>query len=591
MNWLVRRFGRTLPPSSIRYTLVVCGLLALAVLPAPFLAVMVLVVVQQPLVSSPPIVALQWWLNLVAGVWLVTPWMVLGEYYRQRRPMREPWLWPVSSLLLALMLFSLQLIWRDANRQFTTQLQADVNEVVSLINDRLTIYEQALLSQSALFLASQRVDQHEFSVFSRTQLARLPALRAVSWIPRIPLQQRTAFEHAMQETGLPDFRIREPDATARPADTRDEYYPITYLEPFARRRAVLGLDLAADPVRRAAIEQARDSGQVVITAPLQSYLASDPAPAVLLFAPVYSGSLPPQSVEERRQRIRGMVAFLIVPGEVIEQALRPVTTPDLEFVLVDATEESLRPLAVFTGGRAVPSPYISDLDIVIRDAVAISDIPRYGRVWSIAFCLGTNYLPFWWSADAISRTVLAIASVAIFFLFVAIRQRHEARQRRLTRTYALLSAINQMIIRERDPQRIFQEVCQVGIGEGGFRLVWIGRHNLVTSRFETIAIHSAKELDQSLVHLLTGEQLAMTLSPVCQGDRVVINDLATDPRCAAWRSQAVAYGLRAMAGFPLVVPDEPPAVLCFYAGQPAAFDMMKYSCWTSWCVTSSLACW
>ncbi|RMG47086.1 MAG: histidine kinase, partial [Chloroflexi bacterium] len=101
VNWLVRRFGRTLPPSSIRYTLVVCGLLALAVLPAPFLAVMVLVVVQQPLVSSPPIVALQWWLNLVAGVWLVTPWMVLGEYYRQRRPMREPWLWPVSSLLLA----------------------------------------------------------------------------------------------------------------------------------------------------------------------------------------------------------------------------------------------------------------------------------------------------------------------------------------------------------------------------------------------------------------------------------------------------------------------------------------------------------
>lgn len=226
----------------------------------------------------------------------------------------------------------------------------------------------------------------------------------------------------------------------------------------------------------------------MITAPLQSYLTSDPAPAVLLFAPVYSGSLPPQSVEERRQRIRGMVAFLIVPSEVVEQALRPVTTPDLEFVLLDATEESLQPLAVFTGGRAVPTPYISDLDIFIRDAVAISDIPRYGRVWSIAFRLGIGYPPFWWLADAISRTVLAIASVAIFFLFVAIRQRHEARQRRLTRTYALLSAINQMIIRERDPQRIFQEVCQVGIGEGGFRLVWIGRHNPVTNRSETIAV-------------------------------------------------------------------------------------------------------
>lgn len=63
----------------------------------------------------------------------------------------------------------------------------------------------------------------------------------------------------MQETGLPDFRIREPGATARPANTRDEYYPLTYLEPFADRRVVLGLDLAADPVRRAAIEQARDS--------------------------------------------------------------------------------------------------------------------------------------------------------------------------------------------------------------------------------------------------------------------------------------------------------------------------------------------
>lgn len=570
--FLVDRLGGALPPASLPRVLLVCGLLALAALPAPFVGAATMAAAGVRLAADWPLVGWQWWPNFLAGVWLVTPWLVVGAFYWHRRPMREPFLWPVSSLLLALLLFSLQLVWRDAQQRYAERLQADTNEIMSLIDDRMTRYEQGIQSIGAFFLASQQVEQHEFSVFVRTILNQLPALQSVGWAQRVTQAERVAFERQMQETGLPDFRVREPGVYGSPAGPRPDYYPLTYVEPFAERRPVLGMDMAVEPVRRDALAQARDSGQIVMTGPIFPYVSTVQTPSVLLLAPVYTAGPPPQAVAERQRRITGMVMFLVLPAELIEQALRPVIPPDLDVLLLDVTDGTPQPLALYASG-AVQSPEQLDLAVFMRDAAIVIEQQRYGRVWQFALRPGATYPHFWLNGDVVSRTIIAIASVIVFFAFIGQRQQHDARQRRLTRTYALLSAINQMIIREREPQRIFQAVCRIAVEVGGFRMAWIGQRQAGSDQLAPVAF--AGEAGDYLDNLhisLSEDTTCPTAQALRSGQAMIVNNLATDERVALWREAALRLGYRASASFPLLVDGEVYATLSLYAGQPAFFD-------------------
>ena len=54
------------------------------------------------------------------------------------------------------------------------------------------------------------------------------------------------------------------------------------------------------------------------------------------------------------------------------------------------------------------------------------------------------------------------------------RKRRENRIAGLTRLYAVLSRVNEAIVRARDEQSLFEEVCSTVVEVGGFPLVWIG---------------------------------------------------------------------------------------------------------------------
>ncbi len=63
----------------------------------------------------------------------------------------------------------------------------------------------------------------------------------------------------MQEEGFPSYTIN-------PAGNRAQYSSIIYLEPFADRNLrAFGYDMYSEPVRRAAMEQARDTGTMVVS--------------------------------------------------------------------------------------------------------------------------------------------------------------------------------------------------------------------------------------------------------------------------------------------------------------------------------------
>ncbi|OYT68410.1 MAG: hypothetical protein CFK52_15080, partial [Chloracidobacterium sp. CP2_5A] len=65
------------------------------------------------------------------------------------------------------------------------------------------------------------------------------------------------------------------------------------------------------------------------------------------------------------------------------------------------------------------------------------------------------------------------------------------REQRLSRMLRTVSEINQLIVRERDPQRLLQEACDHLVGGRGYDLAWIG---LMQNDGQTIeAVASAGE--------------------------------------------------------------------------------------------------
>jgi two-component system CheB/CheR fusion protein len=153
-----------------------------------------------------------------------------------------------------------------------------------------------------------------------------------------------------------------------------------------------------------------------------------------------------------------------------------------------------------------------------------------------------------------------------------IEQAHEAERERLTRLYAVLSRVNETIIRTRDEGRLYREVCRIVAEQAGFPLVWVGlveeRRIVPVARSGPAAAYLEKitvEVDGQLGQGPTG-------TSVREGRAVVNADFVTNRPLAPWRESALAHGFRASAAFPLRRQGKTVGALSLYADAPGAFD-------------------
>ncbi|MCP2071361.1 UNVERIFIED_ORG: diguanylate cyclase (GGDEF)-like protein/PAS domain S-box-containing protein [Pseudomonas lini] len=202
--------------------------------------------------------------------------------------------WLVASLVLlagtcltGLLTWSMMELFKQQLRQ-RFELQAE--ERFSRLEERFQGQEQRLDSLRRFFANSDGVSYAEFRGYTE---ALLPRTRAFAWAPRVLGGERQSFEQQARAEGADNFTIREVDNTGdlRQAPERDEYAPVLYLQSQASYGSPLGLDLLSDPLRRAALERARQRGGLVVSQPLD-LMGVDPnlARGVLLVAPVTRAS-------------------------------------------------------------------------------------------------------------------------------------------------------------------------------------------------------------------------------------------------------------------------------------------------------------
>lgn len=156
------------------------------------------------------------------------------------------------------------------------------------------------------------------------------------------------------------------------------------------------------------------------------------------------------------------------------------------------------------------------------------------------------------------------------------RKRMEVDLERLNRMYALLSQVNQAVVRATDRITLFRSVCRVAVDHGRFRMAWIGWVDEDGLCLRPVAWAGVEDGYLSalgsipLVDLPEGRGPAGTA--VREGKTNYSNDISTDPRMALWRDDALQRGYRALISVPIREDGRVIGALILYASEPGFFQ-------------------
>ena len=211
-----------------------------------------------------------------------------------------------------------------------------------------------LESIAAFYAASREVERHEFREFVKPLLKHHPSIQALEWIPRVEASQRLAYASAAHVDGFPEFTITERKAQGRmvPTSERKDYFPVYFVEPYQGNELALGFDVASNPIRREALERARDSGKMNATARVTLVQETDRQFGILIFVPAYRKGVAVDSVAHRRQYLKGFILGVFRIGDMIEQALGYIEPKGIDIRLSDLSAPADRRFLYYYQSRS-----------------------------------------------------------------------------------------------------------------------------------------------------------------------------------------------------------------------------------------------
>ena len=179
------------------------------------------------------------------------------------------------------------------------------DQVTTKIQDRLTAYGLILKGAAALFATKDSVDRQKWRTYTEALQIRgaFPGVKAIGFIQLIPASELAAHVSRIRGEGFPKYAVH-------PDGKRSTYTSIIYIEPFRDRNLqMLGFDMLTEPVRRAAMESARDTGRATLSGKvgLVEETGTGVQTGTLMYVPVYQKSMPKDTPEQRRAALIGWV--------------------------------------------------------------------------------------------------------------------------------------------------------------------------------------------------------------------------------------------------------------------------------------------
>jgi signal transduction histidine kinase/CheY-like chemotaxis protein len=270
---------------------------------------------------------------------------------------------------------------------------------------------------------------------------RYRGLEGIGFSQQVPQRRLRPFLRAIRLDGITPFHIW-------PANQQQEHRLVIFFEPQAnRRQPLLGFDMASDPILRATMNHARDTGQPVVSNALRGIRPFEDTgqPVVILFIPVYRAKASTETVEQRRRALIGWVFGEFRLNQMLPHIMMATTYP----VAFDINDR--------TAGDPGPLLYQSTADIGASRFSSRESLQVAGQSWDIA--LRSLEGPAGVVSPAAQR-VLLVGGLFSLLLFLITRlqvrawetaARHEAELRASEQALrGSEAALHETVARERD---------------------------------------------------------------------------------------------------------------------------------------------
>ena len=322
------------------------------------------------------------------------------------------------SLTLMATFMSYQLNRKTIIKEFTHSSELAATQIKSTLE--LGIRDIATLP--ALYYKVD-IKRSEFVNAALPLLTRNNFVTKISWIPRIPADQRSGFEQKARHDGLNDFNIFEMTAnleriTARP---RDEYFPLYYIAATSDEQLNYGFDAGSESSRLKAIRNAMTLGVESATAPIKLMQDRQRLNTMNVYWPVYAGAIEEDSSQRRAENVRGLIAAAFNLDRLVEETLKQIPSSRFEALLYDTTE-----LGYLIGlSSAQGHDPISSLDELRKGVFTEKTINIAGRSWLIhirpSTKSGLQTLPM----VPVAVFLIGLSFTLLISMHILARRRHE----------------------------------------------------------------------------------------------------------------------------------------------------------------------
>jgi len=358
-----------------------------------------------------------WWTGDFVGVVLLFPacflWLrSVKEGDRSRANRVAVW-----SVALVFLTVSVYLIVFDRHyTELQAELEGDAEEVTRRIESARFEHETLVQSIDAHLSAIPTISNKSFEEFTAALLTDFPAVQALEWVSRVPLEERASFEASTRARGIPKFEIsaRDEEGDLKPAPLGQEnYFPVTYVSPRAGNEESVGFDLGSEKLRAAALHEAARSGQVVSTQPivLVQERSGRENFSYLVVSPVMRAS----SAFEETEVLAGYACAVIRVEDVIGMALESFSLGRLTFSVRDPRQPETK-MYLSAGSSTAGLDELSDRETAEQFYSSVCK----GRTapWEISYFLGAELYAIsnWWSFWTIMSIGLSWVFLSTVFL-------------------------------------------------------------------------------------------------------------------------------------------------------------------------------
>jgi len=330
--------------------------------------------------------------------------------------------------LLLLVLLGRQLELRN-QRFLQTRFEFETQRMTSAITTHVSNYTQLLRGAAGFFAGSNAVDRHEWHDYvDKLELDQnYKGMQGLGFALLIQPNQLTAHIKTIRATGLADYVVK-------PAGPRDIYTSIILLEPFSGRNLrAFGFDMFSEPNRRAAMQQARDSGATTLSAKVKLLQETDVdvQAGILAYHPVYVNGALLQTVEQRRAALRGWVYCPFRMNDLMEA----VVLNDMVNIRLEIFDDnSLDPVNLLFDSGAKLDPK-SEQSIQYLKPI-ITQVAMDGRSWTLRYTPLPGFIAYGKSGsdwiEWVGLSVIGVLIIIIIWAFMNTRRQAEQMADRLT---------------------------------------------------------------------------------------------------------------------------------------------------------------